>query len=80
MKLKRSKIADKQVIIAVCKSVGDGMKISPFQLLVDETGFPPKVVLAAIRRCYKRGFINYGDPSQQVIVTAKGFLVGLCEG
>lgn len=78
--MQRKDISDVQVCEAVRQSIEDELRVPPFALLVEWTGCPVKVALAAVQRAVGRGLIDYGTSICWPFLSAAGRELIVVEG
>jgi hypothetical protein len=68
----RKDITDRQVVEACRKSKLDLSGKQSLELLIDETGQPPKVAYMAMKRAHRNGLVEYGTSLATAWPTDKG--------
>lgn len=70
--MSRKHVSDIEVVRAVVIGAFGNDHLTVSQIITKRTGQPDKVAYAAMARCVKRGYINYGVSIRRPWITDKG--------
>jgi hypothetical protein len=73
MKRWETKLIDTKTVLAACEKFHEGNDgRAPWQIIMEETGAPEKVVYAAMEREERKGYLEYGVSLRTAWLTDKG--------